>query len=121
MTRTTSIGCWGCSRYDPPSAGRPPPGDPPGGDTVIDRSQMNLPQQTATPPAPAASAPLEQGIAPGAARWRRLLAARARPQHLALAGVLALSAVLNTHRLPPNGSPHIFYSGSVKSRRGPLP
>jgi 4-amino-4-deoxy-L-arabinose transferase-like glycosyltransferase len=76
---------------------------------------MNIAQQTATPPAPAASAPLEPEIAPGAGRWRRLLAARAHSQQLALAGVLALSALLNTHRLAQNGYANIFYSAAVKS------
>jgi 4-amino-4-deoxy-L-arabinose transferase-like glycosyltransferase len=45
-------------------------------------------------------------------------AARARRpalHHLALAGVLALSAVLNTHRLAQNGYANIFYSAGVKS------
>src|ERR1700730_12134822 len=115
MTRTTSIGCWGSSRHDPPSAGHPPPGDAPGGETVIDRSQMNIPQQSATPPALAPSAPREPGIAPGAGRWRRLLAATAQPQHLAPAGVLALSAVLHAPRPAQNGYANIFYSAAVKS------
>jgi 4-amino-4-deoxy-L-arabinose transferase-like glycosyltransferase len=37
------------------------------------------------------------------------------PRHLALAGVLALSAVLNTHRLSQNGYANIYYSAGVKS------
>jgi 4-amino-4-deoxy-L-arabinose transferase-like glycosyltransferase len=40
---------------------------------------------------------------------------RLAPHHLALAGVLALSAVLNTHRLAQNGYANIFYSAGVKS------
>jgi 4-amino-4-deoxy-L-arabinose transferase-like glycosyltransferase len=42
---------------------------------------------------------------------------RFRPElhHLALAGVLALSAVLNVHRLSQNGYGNIFYSAGVKS------
>jgi 4-amino-4-deoxy-L-arabinose transferase-like glycosyltransferase len=40
---------------------------------------------------------------------------RGAPHHLALAGVLALSAVLNTHRLAQNGYANIFYSAGVKS------
>jgi 4-amino-4-deoxy-L-arabinose transferase-like glycosyltransferase len=40
---------------------------------------------------------------------------RPAPHHLALAGVLALSAVLNTHRLAQNGYANIFYSAGVKS------
>jgi 4-amino-4-deoxy-L-arabinose transferase-like glycosyltransferase len=41
--------------------------------------------------------------------------ARPGPQHLVLAGVLALSAVLNMHRLSQNGYANIFYSAGVKS------
>ncbi len=43
--------------------------------------------------------------------------ARFRPalHHLALAGVLALSAVINVHRLSQNGYGNIFYSAGVKS------
>jgi len=40
---------------------------------------------------------------------------RPGPRRLALAGVLALSAVLNTHRLAQNGYANIFYSAGVKS------
>jgi 4-amino-4-deoxy-L-arabinose transferase-like glycosyltransferase len=38
-----------------------------------------------------------------------------RPHHLALMGVLALSAVLDLHRLSQNGYGNIFYSAGVKS------
>jgi 4-amino-4-deoxy-L-arabinose transferase-like glycosyltransferase len=41
--------------------------------------------------------------------------ARLRPHHLALLGVLALSAVLDLHRLSQNGYGNIFYSAGVKS------
>jgi 4-amino-4-deoxy-L-arabinose transferase-like glycosyltransferase len=41
--------------------------------------------------------------------------ARLAPQHLALAGVLALSAVLNVNKLAQNGYANIFYSAGVKS------
>ncbi len=41
--------------------------------------------------------------------------ARLAPQHLALAGVLALSAVLNVNKLSQNGYANIFYSAGVKS------
>jgi 4-amino-4-deoxy-L-arabinose transferase-like glycosyltransferase len=41
--------------------------------------------------------------------------ARVHPHHVALAGVLALSAVLNTHRLAQNGYANTFYSAGVKS------
>jgi 4-amino-4-deoxy-L-arabinose transferase-like glycosyltransferase len=40
---------------------------------------------------------------------------RLAPQHLALAGVLALSAVLNVNKLSQNGYANIFYSAGVKS------
>jgi 4-amino-4-deoxy-L-arabinose transferase-like glycosyltransferase len=40
---------------------------------------------------------------------------RPAPHHIALAGVLALSAVLNTYRLSQNGYANIFYSAGVKS------
>jgi 4-amino-4-deoxy-L-arabinose transferase-like glycosyltransferase len=76
---------------------------------------MNVPQQTATPPALPASAPV--GATPAARPGGRVrsLAARAQPHHLALAGVLALSAVLNTNKLAQNGYANIFYSAAVKS------
>ncbi|HEV7584534.1 MAG TPA: glycosyltransferase family 39 protein [Solirubrobacteraceae bacterium] len=69
-----------------------------------------------TPPAPAPGAP-ESAVGERAARLRARLPARVRvgPQHLALAGVLALSAVLNTHRLSQNGFANIYYSAGVKS------
>jgi 4-amino-4-deoxy-L-arabinose transferase-like glycosyltransferase len=41
--------------------------------------------------------------------------ARLAPAHLALAGVLALSAVLNLNKLAQNGYANIFYSAGVKS------
>jgi 4-amino-4-deoxy-L-arabinose transferase-like glycosyltransferase len=41
--------------------------------------------------------------------------ARLAPVHLALAGVLALSAVLNVNKLAQNGYANIFYSAGVKS------
>ncbi|MFZ1155104.1 MAG: glycosyltransferase family 39 protein [Solirubrobacteraceae bacterium] len=43
------------------------------------------------------------------------LLGRLRPQYVALAGILALSAVLNTHRLAQNGYANTFYSAGVKS------
>jgi 4-amino-4-deoxy-L-arabinose transferase-like glycosyltransferase len=67
-----------------------------------------------SPGTPGAKAP-----GPGAARGRdlraRLPAVRLGVRHLALAGVLALSAVLNTHRLSQNGFANIYYSAGVKS------
>ena len=77
---------------------------------------MNSVPQTATPPASAS--PAGQGAAaPAAAAGRRRLlpAFRPQPHHFALAAVLALSAVLNTHRLSQNGYSNIFYSAGVKS------
>src|ERR1700731_3968076 len=41
--------------------------------------------------------------------------ARLAPQHMALVGVLALSAVLNVDKLSQNGYANIFYSAGVKS------
>jgi 4-amino-4-deoxy-L-arabinose transferase-like glycosyltransferase len=46
--------------------------------------------------------------------WRSLLGA-VRPQHVALAGILALSAILSAHRLSQNGYANTFYSAGVKS------
>jgi 4-amino-4-deoxy-L-arabinose transferase-like glycosyltransferase len=46
---------------------------------------------------------------------RRSLFARARPRHAALAGVLALSTVLDTRNLSQNGYANTFYSAAVKS------
>ena len=40
---------------------------------------------------------------------------RLAPQHVALAGVLALSAVLNVNKLAQNGYANIFYSAGVRS------
>jgi 4-amino-4-deoxy-L-arabinose transferase-like glycosyltransferase len=45
----------------------------------------------------------------------RLRGVRLGPHHLALAGVLALSAVVNMHRISQNGYGNIFYSAGVKS------
>ena len=45
----------------------------------------------------------------------RSLLARARPQHAALAAILAMSAVLNTRNLSQNGYANTFYSAAVKS------
>ena len=41
--------------------------------------------------------------------------ARLAPAHLALAGVLALSTVLNVNKLSQNGYANIFYSAGVRS------
>jgi 4-amino-4-deoxy-L-arabinose transferase-like glycosyltransferase len=45
----------------------------------------------------------------------RGLLAHAHPRHAALAGILVLSALLNTHRLAQNGYANTFYSAGVKS------
>jgi 4-amino-4-deoxy-L-arabinose transferase-like glycosyltransferase len=57
-----------------------------------------------------------------AARGQRALGQGASTtlHRLALAAVLALSAVLNTHRLAQNGYANIFYSAGVKSMLGSL-
>ena len=62
------------------------------------------------PAAPALAEPLEV-VAAG--RWRPQV--RVMPHHLALAAVLALSALLNTYRLSQNGYANIFYSAGIKS------
>lgn len=48
-------------------------------------------------------------------RSPRSLPERVHPQYLALAAILALSAVLNTHRLAQNGYANTFYSAGVRS------
>jgi 4-amino-4-deoxy-L-arabinose transferase-like glycosyltransferase len=61
------------------------------------------------------AAPVQSATQP---RPRRALASyrdRLASHHLGLAGVLALSAVLNLHRLSQNGYGNIFYSAGVKS------
>ncbi len=66
---------------------------------------------TATPtPAASVTAPLLPTRQSGQTRSQRL-----RPTHLALIPILALSAVLNTHRLAQNGYANTFYSAAVKS------
>ena len=62
------------------------------------------------PAAPAVAEPLEV-----VAARRGRPAIRVMPHHLALAAVLALSAVLNTYRLSQNGYANIFYSAGIKS------
>ena len=51
---------------------------------------------------------------------RRSPIERVQPHHLALAAILALSAVLNTHRLSQNGYANTFYSAGAKSMLGSL-
>ncbi|HEV2924865.1 MAG TPA: glycosyltransferase family 39 protein [Solirubrobacteraceae bacterium] len=74
-------------------------------------------QLTRTPPAPGSAVPAPVPAAPTPLAWlrARLPAVRFGPQHLALAGVLAFSAVLNTNRLSQNGYANIYYSAGVKS------
>jgi len=80
---------------------------------------------SATRDTPAADSPTRAPLRVGApaATPRRDAAspfARVRPQHAALACVLALSAVLNTYRLAQNGYANDFYSAAVKSMLGSL-
>jgi 4-amino-4-deoxy-L-arabinose transferase-like glycosyltransferase len=72
-------------------------------------------QLTRTPPAPGSTAPVPAAAQPLAWLRARLSDVRVGPQHLALAGVLAFSAVLNTRRLSQNGYANIYYSAGVKS------
>ena len=76
---------------------------------------MTASQQTDAIPAPplAPQAPVAPA-APGAA-WRTTLMSRTWLRHLALAPVLALSAVMNVNHLAQNGYANIFYSAGVKS------
>jgi 4-amino-4-deoxy-L-arabinose transferase-like glycosyltransferase len=69
---------------------------------------MSAPPQAATLPNTGPHRPL-------AGRLGRLRTARPGLHHLALLGVLALSTVLNVHRLSQNGYGNIFYSAGVKS------
>jgi 4-amino-4-deoxy-L-arabinose transferase-like glycosyltransferase len=52
------------------------------------------------------------------ARSLRSLLERVGPQHVVLGSVLALSVVLNTHRLAQNGYANTFYSAGVQSMLG---
>jgi 4-amino-4-deoxy-L-arabinose transferase-like glycosyltransferase len=73
---------------------------------------MTASQQTDAVPAPPLAPPVP--AAPAAA-WRAALVSRTWLRHLALAPVLALSAVLNVNHLAQNGYANIFYSAGVKS------
>ena len=57
----------------------------------------------------------EAAPGPDLARRARTLAARLAPRHGLLAGVVALSAVLNTYRLAQNGYANTYYSAAVRS------
>ena len=72
---------------------------------------MTSSQPTATPPAPG---PVLAGSGAADAPASGLRA-RVAPRHLALAAVLALSAVMNMNRLSQNGYANIFYSAGIKS------
>jgi 4-amino-4-deoxy-L-arabinose transferase-like glycosyltransferase len=77
---------------------------------------MNPAPQTAIPPATAP--PPQDARAPGetlAQRRARLLEARPYLRHAGLVVVVAVSAVMNTHRLGQNGYANIFYSAGVQS------
>src|SRR5437868_11902741 len=76
---------------------------------------MNSAQQTATPPGGTQATAEIPARAPSAGIRARVLAARVQPWHAALAGVLVLSAVLNTYQLSKNGYANVFYSAGVKS------
>ncbi len=65
---------------------------------------------TGTPPPAPGPAPLSSSGPPPRTSARRLA-----PHHIALAGILALSAVLNINHLSRNGYANIFYSAGVKS------
>jgi 4-amino-4-deoxy-L-arabinose transferase-like glycosyltransferase len=56
-----------------------------------------------------------QARSPSVWRSPRSLLDRLGPRHVALLGVLALSVLLNTHRLAQNGYANTFYSAGVKS------
>jgi 4-amino-4-deoxy-L-arabinose transferase-like glycosyltransferase len=69
-------------------------------------------------PAPSAPAPVDAPIAAGRSAPRLLARAPALdvlPRYAALSAILALSAVLNTHRLAQNGYANTFYSAGVQS------
>ena len=67
-------------------------------------------------PVPAVSVPAPVGTrANTEQRSSRSLLERVHPQYVALAGILALATVLNTHRLAQNGYANTFYSAGVHS------
>jgi 4-amino-4-deoxy-L-arabinose transferase-like glycosyltransferase len=74
---------------------------------------MHLPQ-TATPSGQG-SAGAEPSSAPSRSSRLSLERARPAPSHLALAAILALSAVLNLNHLAQNGYANIFYSAGARS------
>jgi 4-amino-4-deoxy-L-arabinose transferase-like glycosyltransferase len=74
---------------------------------------MSASRQTAT--LPSSDSQADGQAAPGLRGRVSTWSARLGWHHLALAGVLALSAVVNTHRLSQNGYGNIFYSAGDKS------
>ena len=77
---------------------------------------MNSVPQTATPPAPTVPATPARAGRPSPAELRSRLRGRIPlARLLGLVVVVALSAVLNIHRLAQNGYANIFYSAGVKS------
>ncbi len=70
---------------------------------------------SASPQVAAPTLPSDEARRSHTVRLQRLRVIRPDLHHLALLGVLALSAVLNTHRLSQNGYGNIFYSAGVKS------
>jgi len=76
---------------------------------------VTSPEPLNRPPSPRGAGEGAHTRVPVGGRRARWLSARPGPQHLALAGVLALSALLNIHRLSQNGYANIYYSAGVKS------
>ncbi len=74
--------------------------------STIERPTASISSAT---PAPAGASPI------AGPRSRRSLLERAGPHHIALTGILALSVVLNTHKLAQNGYANTFYSAGVRS------
>src|ERR1700691_674202 len=67
-------------------------------------------------PTPAVSAPpVAEAQAKTERRSSLSLLEHARPQYAALAGILVLAAVMNTHRLSQDGYANTFYSAGVHS------
>jgi hypothetical protein len=75
---------------------------------------MSSAESVTRPPASGAGTTEAVALRDWASLRARLPAVRLGLRHLALAGVLALSAVFNTHRLSQNGYANIYYSAGVK-------
>ncbi|HEY4810288.1 MAG TPA: glycosyltransferase family 39 protein, partial [Solirubrobacteraceae bacterium] len=76
---------------------------------------MSAVDETVAGPASQATSPTTPTTTKERRYTRRSLLARLRPQHAALACILAGSAVLNTHRLAQNDYGNTFYSAAVRS------